>query len=174
MKKYILSLLGVALLSSSIQAKEKIYVGAALNIDTVETKTYDQDKMGGITLKAGYDFTEYMGVELRYSQSLFAETLLSLDSSVGLYAKPQYTVDEERKVYALLGYAQTEATASDTNKHSNQSEFSYGLGFEYKVNKEYAIAIEALSLINKDTSSCALKANQLNIGVVYTFGAKQK
>jgi len=160
MKKNILiSLLAVATMYSSVYAGGKvvvpveaavepipvthtpspIYIGLGIlwgryNGDCGGSGCTYEDVTYGALLRAGYDFSQYFGIEGRIlgtflkAQPNFGEEL----RHIGIYAKPMYPLGEDFNVYALLGYGWTQTQTEGANlKEVDEGGFSAGLGLEY-------------------------------------------
>jgi len=91
-----------------------------------------KDMTYGVLLKAGVMITDYIGVEARYINASI-ESDFSEMQHYGLYLKPQYLVNDETKVYGLLGYGKTTVDYDFGKRESTLSEsgLSYGAGLEY-------------------------------------------
>lgn len=73
-------------------------------------------------LQAGYKFNQYVAVEGRYwiglEEGMEVDLGINGDLTVdtwGLYVKPMYPVTEAFDIYALLGYASSDASAKAGN-----------------------------------------------------------
>lgn len=136
-----------------VEEVSPFYVG--LGISAVSTRRSDvsvdlfngkngQDRTGDVLVMAGYDFNQYIAVEGRYMTSVFDEDVLTRDSW-GIYAKPQYPVNEAFSVYALLGYGgMTVDGKGSTLIPRNRSDvddsgFQWGLGASYDMTENFAI-----------------------------------
>ncbi len=101
-----------------------------------------------ITLRGGYDFTDYLGAEAELSFGLSDETVsalgvtgdLSYDYGFGLFGKAQYPLTEQFSVFARLGYVYTEAEASAALAGQNFSISDGESGIAYGVGAEWAFA----------------------------------
>ncbi len=94
-----------------------------------------EDVTYGALLRAGYDFSQYFGLEGRV-----LGTFLKADPEggqklrhFGLYAKPMYPLGEDFNIYALLGYGwtQTKTGGNGNLQEVDDHGFSGGLGLEY-------------------------------------------
>lgn len=163
MKKIILSIL---IVSSMMYAKGKVvaplmiieeiveensfYLGAGMAALSARDSsvsmnffdiTEDQDRLADFTLHAGYWFTDYLAVELRYAVGFHDDDMLEMDSGWGLFLKPTYKFDDaENKaygdnyfsVYGLLGYGNV--AFSGRNKLQgdiDNTDYQWGLGVSY-------------------------------------------
>jgi len=100
--------------------------------------------------------------------------------SYGLYAKPQYKINESWNLFGLLGYAQTQVTldeakarATQVNSETTQNGFSFGLGVEYQLNNTWSVFADAMRLIDESTvktdGEYAIKADSLTFGGLFRF-----
>ena len=166
-----------------IESQEEVknfYAGLGVSVGQVKSHYYGKDTVVGITAKAGYHFSEYLAVEFRGSKGLRDGDQLGLDYSYGLYLKPQYSVTEEVNIYGLLGYAKTKISFDNevafngiSNHYTTQSGFSFGLGFDYRLNENWSLFVDVMRLIDKSTTKpegkYAINVNALTFGFVYHF-----
>jgi len=96
-----------------------------------------EDHRGGIIVRAGADYNQYIGLEARYLKTLGSNTF-SETEHYGLYLKPQYHITQQANVYGLLGYGKTTVDYTNGVLHSSTSEsgVSYGIGVEYDLTKD--------------------------------------
>jgi len=116
-----------------------IYIGVGVATGrykaSCSTNCKYEDVTGGVTLRAGYEYNQYLGVEARYIATFFgANDLRGQEMQhVGLYVKPMYALSEDFNMYGLLGYGWTKSTSSGKVKllTVDESGFSAGFGLEY-------------------------------------------
>lgn len=94
-----------------------------------------QDVTYGGLLRAGYDFNQYLGLEVRGLMTEFEEGPFGgvpLEH-VGIFAKPQYPISEDFNIYTLLGYGYTKNRGSGArlNYFDEDHGFTAGAGLEY-------------------------------------------
>lgn len=163
-----------------IQDATPYYVGVGVGAAGVTSFIYDTDTVMNVTLKAGYDFLEYVGLELRASAGVTDGDNLGYDYSYGLYIKPQYSINEESRIYALLGYAKTKITLDETVAAATgvlgetvQSGFSFGLGYDYTINNSWSAYVDAIRLIDESTvirgRTYDTKVDTVTFGAAYHF-----
>lgn len=120
---------------------------------------FDQDvaQVHAITVRGGYDFNEYFGLEAEGSLGVTDETYsgsvnygsnvlsgsvdIKLKHAIAAYAKVQYPLNEQFSVFARLGYGQGKAEADVSGTingnpvNGSLSEtgdgVTYGVGFEW-------------------------------------------
>lgn len=191
MNKIVLSLGAVAVLSSVSVAEGMFSSGdessAYVGISMAATSTRDssvslsflsektgQDRLGNVTLLAGYELNRYFAVEGRYTTTFTDEGLVEMDG-LSLFAKPQYPVSEEVSVYALLGYGSvTMDSVNGSGVDVDDSGFQWGLGVNWEVANNTSIFVDYTSLASEMegvyyNGALEADADQINIGVTYKF-----
>ena len=121
-----------------------VYIGAGLNrgiYNHSECSNCEyEDVTYGITLRAGYDFNEYVGIEARYIGTFWdADDLGGQElSHVGLYVKPMMPIGNALNIYGLVGYGiTTTSTGGNGNlKEVDENGFAAGIGMEFDINPE--------------------------------------
>ena len=123
-----------------------VYLGVGLNRGVYNNSckggcTYE-DVTGGVTLRAGYDFNEYVGAELRYLATFWGADDLGGQKlqHVGLYIKPMMPINEQLNVYGLVGYGITQTTTGGNKNLAEVDDdgFAAGLGLEYDIDTQDA------------------------------------
>ena len=153
-----------------------IYIGAGLNRGVYHnTKCGNceyEDVTYGVTLRAGYDFNQYIGVEARYVGTYWdADELGGQElQHLGLYVKPMYPMNEQFNVYALLGYGMT-TTATGGNKNLDELDdngFAAGAGMEYGIDtaNEWGLFLDYQRLL---ISSDVPDMDVISAGLTYDF-----
>lgn len=175
---------------SVVEEVSPFYVGLGLsNVSTRNSRVslgFFEDKAlqeetGDILLMAGYEFNPYIAVEGRYMTSAFGEDVLTRDSW-GVYVKPQYPVNDEFSVYALLGYGgMTVDGKGSTLLPLNRSDvdengFQWGLGVSYDLNSHFAIFFDYVNVakdmdvdILMGSPFAKVDSDALSMGVTYHF-----
>ncbi len=139
----------------------------------------DVRAMTALSVNAGYNFNKYFAIEGRYTTNLgdldvetwYSDTEESWDmSNIGLYLKPQYTMDNFT-VYGLLGYGQV--TLDDGTDYSASS-FQYGAGINLMATRNIDVYVDYRRLYNEeDFDGLSLEddvsANSYTLGVNYHF-----
>ena len=124
---------------STQRTPNPVYLGAGVATGrykaSCSTNCKYEDVTGGIALRVGYDYNQYIGIEARYIATLFGSNDLRGQKMqhVGLYVKPMYALSEQFNMYGLLGYGWTKSTSEGRVKLLTVDEggFSAGLGLEY-------------------------------------------
>lgn len=144
----------------------------------------------GVIGRIGYDFNQYIGIEARaFKASIdkdFAET-----THYGIYLKPQYPISDKLNIYGLIGYGKTKiecdhpSIAPGTKMH-DESGLSMGIGMEYDLSKDKAVAafrsfdgqgdqekgmgvwVDYQNLLHNEGTT-NIKANIVTAGVTYDF-----
>ncbi len=192
MKKITLILMSMIVVNSVGFAEEVLargfYLGGGLSAavatnsdvsaDFFEADKTGQDRLGNLTLLAGYDYNEYVAVEARYTTSITHETKVSMDGW-GLYVKPQYPASENFKIYALLGFGGV--TLDGVNGFTadvDDTGFQWGIGASYSLksytDSDIALFIDYVSMASEMDGlfyDGALQADvaAVNVGLTYRF-----
>jgi len=144
------------------------------------TDDASNDRLGNITLLAGYDFNDYIAVEGRYTMSVFDEDVTEMNGW-SLFAKPQYHFDESNfSIYALLGLGGV--TIDGKNGYFadvDDTGFQWGLGVaysfgDYMEDNNLAVFVDYTSLASDMDGIFANGALQTDVdvfslGVTYIF-----
>jgi opacity protein-like surface antigen len=164
-------------ITESTLSMDGLYGGLGYTYMMMDNAGIQGDVTGnGVTLLAGYNFNEYIGVEGRFSQTLGD---LSVDngpdggdlSNVALYIKPQYMVADRLTLYGLLGYGQV----TFDNGRSDQSEdgFQYGAGISVMATENVGIYVDYTRLYDDDNFDAVIHkditVDAFNIGLTYNF-----
>ena len=210
MKKIGLSLLTVVALSSAGLASSDVpaavpadtdtavkpyYVGIALAATSTRasnadlsffSKKWGQDRLGNITLNAGYNFNQYIAIEGRYTFAITKEQSVDSMNGWSIFVKPQYPVTEDFNIYALLGFGGISIDGGVYNSNNgiyypidvSDSGFQWGIGLSYSLKSytEYDIAIYVdYTSLAKDIDSAyadfgpKTDADALTVGATYNF-----
>ena len=183
-----LSLLALPALADNNQG---FYLGAgASSIKDYQDGVDNLSQIRAAELFGGYKYNDALGIELRLgsgkkagtSNVYFdkAGTLQSgnLEREIGsyqsLYYKPEL-VNDEAKLYALLGYTHLSSTRkvfdaagkviADEGKDGSASGFSYGVGIGFVINEHFNINFEYKN-ISEEVSD---KPNLASVNVDYRF-----
>ncbi len=166
MKKIVLSVSALAAMSSLVFAggdivepvvsesvvEELSGFYAGLGIAAVNTRGSEQsiewfnsvegqDRLGNVSFLAGYNFNAYIAVEGRYTTSFAHDEHIEMDGW-SLFVKPQYPVNENFSLYALLGYG---GLTLDGEKpllgvvDVDDSGFQWGIGVDYMMTENVSL-----------------------------------
>lgn len=132
-----------------------------------------QDRLGNITLLAGYNFNAYLAAEGRYTTSISHEDNVEM-SGWSLFVKPQYPVTEDFGVYALLGFGGVTLDGVDgANIDVDETGFQWGIGMSYLVMEHVSLFTDYTSLGNDmdGVYNGASKADidAVTVGLTYDF-----
>jgi len=147
------------------------------NGSTIHDNTY------GGTIRFGYDFSKYFGIEGRGIYTTGDdEGFLDDMTHVGAYLKPQMPIGTNMNLYGLLGYGYNKLNCDCPNllgKHSHEiSSPSFGAGFEYHFEplvgdkrEGWGVWADAQSLMldEEDGDATGLKSTVFSAGVMYNF-----
>lgn len=92
-----------------------------------------KDSTWGGIIRAGYDYNQYVGIEVRALQSSIDTDWADKTTHYGIFLKPMMPVGEQMNVYGLLGYGHTKVETDCTylKDEFTHDGFSYGIGLEY-------------------------------------------
>ena len=93
-----------------------------------------EDVTYGLMVRGGYEWNQYIGVEVRGISTFWGEDELGGErlQHVGIFAKPSYPLSEDFDVYGLLGYGWTKTiTDSQYLPEIDEKGFSWGIGLEF-------------------------------------------
>ena len=156
------------------------YAGVGINAAGSESYFYGPDTTLGLVFRGGYDYSKYMGIEVRAMKGVKDLDDLGMDYSYGLYLKPQYPLTPSSRLYGLLGYSKTKIAYDNEplingirRNTTTQSGFSFGGGFEYRLNKKWSLFADAMQNIHKSTTrpegTYRIRVNSVTVGMVYHF-----
>ncbi len=133
-----------------------------------------QERLGNVSLLAGYNYNEYVAVEGRYTTSFNKEDSVEMDGW-SLFVKPQYPVSEDFSIYALLGFGGVIVDGINGYVADvDDSGFQWGLGMEYAVMENISLFADYTSLANDMdgyfyNGALEVDADALTIGMNYKF-----
>ncbi len=188
MKKILLSTLAIlAIGNSSLHAEGNgLYLGvgySSTNIDLSIPSTLYEDNIldeatDSVLFMAGYDFNEYVGIEVRYSinsSSLAFDYYLSdtpLEGTyeaetLAFYVKPQYNFGLIT-VYGLLGVAMNDYTANTLLGAEDETLFSWGAGAKFNITESFGAFVDYTDLGETD-EIITTALTSWNVGLSYKF-----
>ena len=139
---------------SSIACAADLYVGAGFNQLDVSIDGEQSINPTALNLTLGTEITPNFAVEARLYTKLADESVrvnnttsidIGLDHAEGVYAKGILPINEQFSAYGLVGYTNGALKASNGNvsvTSDDDSDFSYGAGVTFKVNKQVGINLE--------------------------------
>ena len=145
---------------------------AAFSVDWGGAPSY-QDRLGNISLIAGYDFNEYIAVEGRYTTSFTHEDTTEMDGW-SLFIKPKYPVTEDFSIYGLLGYGGVTLDGIDGFiTDVDDSGFQWGLGMSYMVTENVSLFADYTWLTGMEgvfyNGALEADVDAFTVGVNYHF-----
>ena len=156
--------------------EKKQYIGIAHALTIAKTYTIQNTGISELSLKYGYMFNKYLGIELRRTLQLLKRDEMNHTYSYGLYLKPNYALYKDTNMYGFLGYSKNKLIKNETNfknKETIQYDFSYGIGIEQMYAKNKYVYIDFLHYIDKSTTrpegQYTIKINSISMGLKYTF-----
>lgn len=172
---------------SSGDKDEGLYLGLAYthlshDLDAKHKTTVTELDYSALSLQVGYKFNLYIAVEGRYGMTFgdpdASDRQIEDDSEItvwGIYAKPMYPVAPEFDIYALLGFAGTNATGSF---HYNgmlrsfdvdETGLSWGVGGTYAITEEISVFADYLLFYDDSSVLFDKVIDSFNFGVSYQF-----
>ncbi|MCO4845696.1 MAG: porin family protein [Sulfurovum sp.] len=151
-----------------------------------------KDSTWGGIIRAGYDYNQYIGIEVRALQSSIDTDWADKTTHYGIFLKPMMPVGEQMNIYGLLGYGHTkiEVDCSYLKDEFTYDGFSYGIGLEYDLSdreddreegsydrpfdghgdqeKGWGLWVDYQNLMNNEGPN-NYKANIVTFGITYDF-----
>ncbi len=146
---------------------------AAVSMDIFSGKN-GQDRLGNVTLQAGYNFNPYIALEGRYTTTFAKEDVVKM-SGWSFFVKPQYPITEKISLYALLGYGSVDISGTNGGVVDvDDSGFQWGLGASYDLNEQFELFFDYTSLANDmdgiyGSGIPQADADAFTLGVTYNF-----
>ncbi len=100
-----------------------------------------KDSSFGETVRLGWDFNPFFGVEARYLRNDYGVELASI-SHYGIYLKPQYHITDTTNIYALVGGGHTKIDCAANVQQASKKEYnalSFGAGIEYDLSSDQGV-----------------------------------
>ncbi|PKG58403.1 hypothetical protein CXF82_04730 [Shewanella sp. GutDb-MelDb] len=159
--------LAVSLVAPMAANATGFYLGANAGSGQQSNQLMDKATTTNVgSIKAGYDFNDYFGAEVRYGGVNSSSSDIELNSFTSVYAKAQLPVSESFTVYGLAG-----ATSANLpgmildDKNSSESSASFGAGVRYSITDSLGVSLEATRISSHD----AYKLDAVMLGVDYKF-----
>jgi len=139
--------------------------------------TYTWSSIGAYRVVLGVDLDDSIAIEGMYASGFSNGSLtisgystsVTLNSSYGLYAKPKLNLNQNATLFARVGFAQTNGTASipglGWSSTGSDSSLSYGLGASFKINETMSINGDYMVYYN----STSTPINGMTFGIGYRF-----
>ena len=132
-----LTALGAASTASAQTVDSPVNLGVGYTYVDADGVDFD-----ALTLRGGYDFTPYLGIEGEALIGLGDEDVggfdASLDYGLGAFAKAQYPLADNFSIFGRLGYVWAEVSVDGLGSDSEDG-VGYGAGVEYAFNGANAI-----------------------------------
>lgn len=119
----------------------------------------------------GYDLMPNLAVEGMLAGGTSSDSnqgvTMKLHDSYGLFLKPKVDVGSNVELFGRLGWAHSHVRASCATGCSDASgnDFAYGLGLNYKVNRQVSVGLDYAHLMDKG----GVKVDGVTLGVGYRF-----
>ena len=156
--------------ASAISARD-----SSLSLDFVAQEP-GQDRLANATFLLGYNLNEYFAVEGRYTTTFSNADVVEVDGA-SFFVKPQYPLNEDFFVYALLGYGSVQLDGvggASEIVDVDDSGFQWGLGASYTIDDSYTIFLDYTSLAyDMDgiyyNGALQVDVDLVTLGVTYKF-----
>lgn len=165
----------IALAVAAASASAQFYGEVAYHESVYDKHGVDRLDLGALGLTVGYDLHPNMAIEGMLAFAVGDDSVRfggrqvtgELDYSAGLFAKPKFKVTEGFEVFARLGWARSEISASglEASVSDDGSDFAYGLGVQFNVTKNAYVTGSYMRLYDKSD----VKINGRSIGLGYRF-----
>ena len=166
----------------SISVSSNFYIGGALSLVSAREANVDadffsdkegQDRLGNLVFLGGYNYNKYLALEGRITTTIAKKDFTKL-TSYSLFVKPQYHINDNFTVYALLGVGHIKLDKNNgSNVDVSKTSFQWGIGANYNITDKWAIFADYTSLANNVSgrilSSNKADVDSINIGVIYSF-----
>ncbi len=161
------SVLAASIASASISASAaELYAGG--NFAVLDSHDVTLNAIYG---RFGALFNENLSAEARIGfgvgDDTVGETKVELDNVYGVYVRGGIPVGEVFYPYAIVGYSKAKATDSayGYSESGSESDFSFGVGADFKVTDTLKINAEYLSYLDKDEA----ELTGFSAGVSFSF-----
>jgi len=130
-----------------------------------------KDMTYGLILKGGINIpnADYLAIEARYIKS-FIDNDFSEMQHYGIYLKPQFAMNDNAKIYGLLGYGKTTVDYTFGKRSSTLSKggLSYGAGMEYALEDNVGLWVDMQHIFSGE-GTFSTDLNLGTLGVMYNF-----
>ncbi len=138
------------------------------------------DNTYGGTVRFGYDFNKYFGLESRGIYTFGGDGFLEEMGHVGAYLKPQMPIGTNFNIYGLLGYGYNKLSCNCNNNEHDHSIAapSFGGGVEYHFTplagdkrEGWGVWADAQNLMwdEENDDATGLKSTVFSAGIMYNF-----
>ena len=141
---------------------------------------YDEETTGhsnkGYSLQVGYDYSPYISIEARYTNSSADSekkyTFSGDLKNTAIYLKPTLPLTEDVSAYGLLGYGQTSIDTQAGEK--SESDFQLGLGVKYDFMQNLNLFVDYTRFhegngFDRDSSESDITLYSINTGLNYVY-----
>jgi len=178
--------------SSSYFKNPNFYVGLGISHMKLDNDFSNESfKAKGIMLQAGYEISDYLAIEARYTHHIgdveydhgsdhrVNESVDIVDyptdfTNIALYLKPSYSY-KNMTAYALLGYGEVKLTnipLGDVDRAEDS--FQWGVGAAYDMNEDISLFADYVVFYNDKgfdyrATNANIKVDALTMGLNYRF-----
>lgn len=156
----------------------EIAIGSTISSNN--TQKIKKDISKDYTLITSYKINNYTKIQARYIQAYSSPSELVHDYSYGVFLKPYYSFENNISPYLLLGYTKNSLSRNNKNfinKTTTQSDYSYGIGIQYNINKKVSLFVDAIRLIDKsevvNNNKYNIEINNITFGITYSLSSEK-
>ncbi|WP_394202713.1 porin family protein [Shewanella waksmanii] len=168
------STLAVSLMAPVASHATGFYLGGNVGYGAQSHDLIEKAESTGVAaIKAGYDFNDYFGVELRYGGVNKQSSEIELKNFASAYAKVQYPISQSFSIYGLVGATATQVPElnltpvpqSATQTTHSVGSASFGIGTRYAFTENFGMSLE----LTRIASHAEYKLDSVMLGVDYKF-----
>lgn len=161
------SLLTSSLLVPSVAAEP--YAGISLAYTNAEYQpnhaaSFTDGSPIAVALQGGYFFSDYLGLEARYSTSVQRSSGVNIDNLSAAFVKLNLPMSAQVSLYGLAGYSYFSLDKQGVGS-VDESGFSSGIGIHYALDSRSAIAFDFINHANGDEA----RLNTVNLSFQLKF-----
>jgi opacity protein-like surface antigen len=172
-RNVVLACLGVAALFAAVGARAENYAQESPYFELGITQlNYTEPgysvRPTNALVRAGYDFNPNFSIEGLVSESVSSDTLqgisFKVDSGYGAYLKGNLKIAPRFEVFGLAGWAHATVSASipGASLSASGNSFSYGVGAQYRLTRNFYGRMDYVSYYNKNLST--VKGPSISVG----------
>jgi len=186
----VMVLLALAASTLPAQAQDKYYIDASLGLLTSDVKTFDTFNTQNIFVRVGKQITRSVAVEGLLGAGVGTDSWtdgcdtqeVSTDSFIGAQVVGSMPMSRKTRLRGTLGYLLASASIKNSGAAScyggfpwseeyseDKASFSYGLGMDYKLNKQSAITADYQVFFNDTISGIDVNISGFLIGYKHSF-----
>ena len=155
------------------QSPQGYYAGVTLSTLHYEESGNGTAKPSAIGVKIGREINKYLAIEGRFGTGISDDNMgntginVSLDYSLGAYAKGILPLTPRIALYGLAGvtYAELSASAGGLRVGGSDSDFSYGFGADFGIGATTSVNVEWARVFE----GSSYKLDAISVGLNFKF-----